>query len=198
MWSPNWVHSACRPLLAYCTCSGWLWGWRIWWNEDWQGKQKYLKKTYRSATLSTTNPTWPDPCSNPGRHGGKPATNRLNYGHNQQRCIILKQVEGLRREGAEPRALWGPLLSSGSPQLIVNVIIFLFMFKSLFLYLKLFFFFYFIVTAEILFWNSEEAVWRNDCCICLYPILEGKQSQSVRAYNSHLLISHQYGYVSFA
>jgi hypothetical protein len=29
--------------------------------------------------LSTTNPTWPDPGSNPGRRGGKPATNRLSY-----------------------------------------------------------------------------------------------------------------------
>jgi hypothetical protein len=27
-------------LLAYCTCPGWLWGWRIWRNE-WQGKPKY-------------------------------------------------------------------------------------------------------------------------------------------------------------
>jgi hypothetical protein len=25
-------------------------------------------------------PTWPDPGSNPGRRGGKPATNRLRYG----------------------------------------------------------------------------------------------------------------------
>jgi hypothetical protein len=30
--------------------------------------------------LSTTNPTWPDPGSNTGRRGGKPATNRLSYG----------------------------------------------------------------------------------------------------------------------
>jgi hypothetical protein len=30
--------------------------------------------------LSTTNPTWPDPGLNPGRRGGKPATNRLSYG----------------------------------------------------------------------------------------------------------------------
>jgi hypothetical protein len=30
--------------------------------------------------LSTTNPTWPDLGSNPGRRGGKPATNRLSYG----------------------------------------------------------------------------------------------------------------------
>jgi hypothetical protein len=31
-------------------------------------------------TLSTTNPTRPDPGLNPGRRGGKPATNRLSYG----------------------------------------------------------------------------------------------------------------------
>jgi hypothetical protein len=30
--------------------------------------------------LSTTNPTWPDPGSNPGRSDAKPATNRLSYG----------------------------------------------------------------------------------------------------------------------
>jgi hypothetical protein len=28
----------------------------------------------------TQNPTWPDPVLNPGRRGGKPATNRLSYG----------------------------------------------------------------------------------------------------------------------
>jgi hypothetical protein len=33
-----------------------------------------------AATLSTTNPTWSDPGSNPGRRGGKPETNRLSYG----------------------------------------------------------------------------------------------------------------------
>jgi hypothetical protein len=57
-WSPYWVHSAMRPLLAYCTCPGWLWGWRSWWNERfWQGKLKYSEKTCPDATLSTTNPT---------------------------------------------------------------------------------------------------------------------------------------------
>jgi hypothetical protein len=79
-WSPYWVYSARRPLLAYCTCPGWLWWWRIWWNEDWQGNPKYSVKICSSATLSTTNPTWPDSGSNPGRRGGKPATNRLSYG----------------------------------------------------------------------------------------------------------------------
>jgi hypothetical protein len=35
-------------------------------------------KTGPSATLSTTNPTWADPGSNPGLRGGRPATNRQN------------------------------------------------------------------------------------------------------------------------
>jgi hypothetical protein len=39
-----------------------------------------LGETCPSATLSTTNPTLPNPGSNPGRRGGKPATNRLSYG----------------------------------------------------------------------------------------------------------------------
>jgi hypothetical protein len=58
----------------------WGWLWSNWWNEDWQGKPKYSEKTCPSATLSPTNPPWPDPGSNPGRRGGKPATNRLSYG----------------------------------------------------------------------------------------------------------------------
>jgi hypothetical protein len=66
--------------MAYCTCPGWLWWWRICWNEDSQGKPKYSEETCPSATSSTTNPTWPDPGLNPGRRGGKSATNRLSYG----------------------------------------------------------------------------------------------------------------------
>jgi hypothetical protein len=66
--------------MGYCTCPSWLWWWRIWWNEDGQGKPKYSEKTCPSATLSTTNSTWLGPGSNPGRRGGKPATNRLSYG----------------------------------------------------------------------------------------------------------------------
>jgi hypothetical protein len=58
----------------------WWWLWRNWWNEDWPGKQKYSEKTCPSVILSTTNPTWLDPVLNPGRCGGKPATNRLSYG----------------------------------------------------------------------------------------------------------------------
>jgi hypothetical protein len=47
--------------------------------DDWQGKPKYSEKTCPSAALSTTNPTC-CPEANPGRRGGKPATNRLSYG----------------------------------------------------------------------------------------------------------------------
>jgi hypothetical protein len=34
----------------------------------------------KSATLSTTNPTWIDPGANPGLRGERPATNRLSHG----------------------------------------------------------------------------------------------------------------------
>jgi hypothetical protein len=64
-------------LLAYCTCPGWLWGWRLWWTE-WQGKPKYSEKTCPGATLSTTNPTWPDPGLNTGRRGGAEAVAPCN------------------------------------------------------------------------------------------------------------------------
>jgi hypothetical protein len=36
-------------------------------------------KTCLSAALSTTNLIWPDPGSNLGRRGEKPATNGLSY-----------------------------------------------------------------------------------------------------------------------
>jgi hypothetical protein len=38
------------------------------------------RKTCPSATLSTTNPIWIDPGTNPGLHGERPASNRLNHG----------------------------------------------------------------------------------------------------------------------
>jgi hypothetical protein len=69
------------------------WMWSLRWNENWQEKPKYSEKTCPSATLSTTNPSWPDPGLNPGRRRGKPATNCLNYG------TALP-----RRPGFEPRS----------------------------------------------------------------------------------------------
>jgi hypothetical protein len=70
----------------------WGWLWSNWWNEEWQGKPKYSEKTYPSTTLSTTNLTWPDPGSNPGRRGGKLATNRLSYGPAKLTVTISQQV----------------------------------------------------------------------------------------------------------
>jgi hypothetical protein len=65
--------------FAYCTSPGWLWGWRIWWNDDWQEKPKYSEKTFHSAS---------------DRRGGKPAINRLSYGtaysfsyNSQKKCF---------------------------------------------------------------------------------------------------------------
>jgi hypothetical protein len=55
------------------------WIWSICWNEDWQGKPKYSEKICPSATLYTTNPTWHELESNPGR-GGKPVANSLICG----------------------------------------------------------------------------------------------------------------------
>jgi hypothetical protein len=57
----------------------WRWLWRNWWNEHWQGKLNYSKKTCPRATLSTTNPTWLDLGLNLSCRG-KPAINCLSYG----------------------------------------------------------------------------------------------------------------------
>jgi hypothetical protein len=45
----------------------------------WQWKPKYSEKNFPSAAFPTTNLTC-CPDANPGRDGGKPATNRLSYG----------------------------------------------------------------------------------------------------------------------
>jgi hypothetical protein len=63
-WSPTGSTRHFGHQLAYCTCFGWLRGWRIWWNDDWQGKLKYSEKTCPSVTLSTTNPIWRDRARN--------------------------------------------------------------------------------------------------------------------------------------
>jgi hypothetical protein len=43
-------------------------------------KRSTRGKTCPSAILSTINPTWTGPGSNPGLRGGRPATNRLSHG----------------------------------------------------------------------------------------------------------------------
>jgi hypothetical protein len=45
-----------------------------------RGNRSARRKPCPRAALSITNPNWTDPGSKPGRHFGKPATNRLSYG----------------------------------------------------------------------------------------------------------------------
>jgi hypothetical protein len=71
---------------------------------EWElaGETEVLGENLPQSTLSTTNPTWPDLGSNPGRRGGKPATNRLSYG-TAIVCLIWQRVQNLyetiRRKG---------------------------------------------------------------------------------------------------
>jgi hypothetical protein len=69
------------------------WRWWVWssqWNENWQGKLKYLEKICPSATLSIMDSTWPDLASNLGRCGRKPAANCLICG--MAKCCLLSTV----------------------------------------------------------------------------------------------------------
>jgi hypothetical protein len=59
------------------------------WNEIDREKPTTRRKTCPSATLSTTNPTWTDPGSNPGLSGERPASNRLSHGTAQSPRLSL-------------------------------------------------------------------------------------------------------------
>jgi hypothetical protein len=80
-WSPNWIHSARRPL------TGLLYLPRVMVRTENLVEWMAGEKTCPGTTLSTTNPTWPDLGLNPGRRGGKPATNRFSYGAAND-CIV--------------------------------------------------------------------------------------------------------------
>jgi hypothetical protein len=73
--SPLGTGATVWPIVPAPDDRWWWWLWSNRWNANWQGTPKYSEKTYPSATLSTTNPTWADP----GSRGGKPTTNRLSY-----------------------------------------------------------------------------------------------------------------------
>jgi hypothetical protein len=57
------------------------------------GETKVLGENLPQPTLSTTNPTWLDPSLNPGRRGGKPATNSLSYGATQGLNKIMETLQ---------------------------------------------------------------------------------------------------------
>jgi hypothetical protein len=67
------------------------------WNDTDRGKPKYSGKTCPSVTLSTTNPTWTDPGSNPGLRGGRPAANRLSHGTAFHMCLSIRAVPVIRQ-----------------------------------------------------------------------------------------------------
>jgi hypothetical protein len=77
-----------HSLKAFCATLWWRWAilyqvlqvMEHQWNEIDRGKRTTRRKTCPSATLSTTNPKWTDPGSNPGIRGERPATNRLRHG----------------------------------------------------------------------------------------------------------------------
>jgi hypothetical protein len=50
-----------------------------------------------SATLSTINPTWTDPGSNPGFRGERPATNRLSHGVTNADINITAELKARRK-----------------------------------------------------------------------------------------------------
>jgi hypothetical protein len=56
----------------------------------WQGKTGELGE--KPATLSTTNPTWIDPGTNPGVRGERPATNDLSHGTTPSQISVLKNI----------------------------------------------------------------------------------------------------------
>jgi hypothetical protein len=75
---------------------------------EWEfaGEIEVLGENLPSATFSTTNLTWTDMGSNPGRRGGKPATNRLSC------CTVLWSIlEQGRVVGSSERGnrTWVPI-----------------------------------------------------------------------------------------
>jgi hypothetical protein len=64
-----------------------------------KGNQSTRRKPSRSGTMSTLNPTWPNPGSNPSHCGGKPATNCLSYGTASTRLPFwgLNDSQSLRK-----------------------------------------------------------------------------------------------------
>jgi hypothetical protein len=68
------------------------------------GETEVLGENLPSATLPTTNPTWLDLSSNPGRRDGKPAPNRLGYGTAYYKAI--RQIQNLTEIGLLKDALF--------------------------------------------------------------------------------------------
>jgi hypothetical protein len=68
------------------------------WNEIDREKPKYSGKNLSQYHLSTTNPTWIDPESNPGLRDERPATNPLNHGtaYPTHFNLLIKKTSAIR------------------------------------------------------------------------------------------------------
>jgi hypothetical protein len=58
----------------------WVWRTTVQWYWLRGESRRTRRETCPSTTLSTTNPTWIDPDTNPGLRGERPATNHLSHG----------------------------------------------------------------------------------------------------------------------
>jgi hypothetical protein len=79
-WSPYWVHAALRPLLALLYLSRVIV--RMEKSVEWElaGETEVLGENLYRRHFVHNKSHLPDPGANPGRLGGKPATNRFSYG----------------------------------------------------------------------------------------------------------------------
>jgi hypothetical protein len=78
----GWVRPkrGCLLALAYYAIPRWYEFGERRWNDILTGENRRTRrKTWPSATLSTTNSTWIDPGANPGLRGERPATNDLSH-----------------------------------------------------------------------------------------------------------------------
>jgi hypothetical protein len=118
----DWVHLVFWPLFGLLYQPRmmdvrwwWWWVWSSWWNENWQGKMKYLEKSCPSATSSTKNPTWP----NLGCLSGNPVTNLLSYDmvlmynksdHQSKTCLSSLDHMAIHSNISEPISVSIPLV----------------------------------------------------------------------------------------
>lgn len=75
------VYSEPLSIYRHCKVDG---RWMImnvehWWNHNWQGKSKYLKKSRPSATSATPRPTWTILASKTGYPRENPENSSLSY-----------------------------------------------------------------------------------------------------------------------
>jgi hypothetical protein len=62
-WSPTGSTRHVDRQLAYCTCPGWLWEWRIWWNDDLARPYQSVNQSFIQQILYVVNVQSQSPCN---------------------------------------------------------------------------------------------------------------------------------------